>query len=64
MGHPDAGPRLANLFTLVENGRQAGVDIEAYLLDLLTRLPAHSVRRLSDWLPRAWQRARADGITL
>lgn len=63
VGHPDAGPRLAHLFTLVENARQADVDIEVYLLDLLTRLPAHSVRRLGDWLPRAWQRARADGIT-
>jgi len=62
VGHPDAGPRLANLFTLVENCRQAEIDIEAYLLALLTRLPAHSVRRLGDWLPRAWQRARADGI--
>jgi transposase len=63
IGHPSAGPRLANLFTLVENARQAGVDIEAYLLALLTRLPNHSVRRLGDWLPQAWQRARADGIT-
>jgi transposase len=62
VGHPDAGPRLANLFTLVENCRQAGIDIETYLIDLLTRLPAHSIRRLDDWLPRAWQRARADGI--
>ena len=43
IGHPEAGPRLANLFTLVENGRQAGVDIEAYVIDLLTRLPAHSI---------------------
>ena len=49
--------------TNLENGRQAGIDIEAYLIDLLTRLPAHSIRRLGDWLPRAWQRARADGIT-
>ncbi len=63
VGHPEAGPRLAHLFTLVENGRQAGIDIEAYLIDLLTRLPAHSIQRLDDWLPRAWQRARADGIT-
>ena len=64
VGHPDAGPRLAHLFTLVENARQAGLDIEAYLLDLLTRLPTHSVRRLGDWLPTAWQRARTDGIRL
>ncbi|MEP7346604.1 MAG: IS66 family transposase [Gemmatimonadaceae bacterium] len=62
IGHPDAGPRLAHLFTLVENGRQAGIDIEAYLIDLLTRLPTHSMRRLDDWLPRAWQQARRDGI--
>ena len=55
VGHPDAGPRLANLFTLVENARQAGVDIEAYLTALLTHLPDHSVRRLGEWLPRAWQ---------
>ncbi len=67
VGHPDAGPRLANLFTLVENARQAGVDVEAYLTDLLTELPDHSVRRLGAWLPRAWQQrqqtARALGLT-
>jgi len=28
IGHPKAGPRLANLFTLVENCRQKGVDPE------------------------------------
>ena len=58
-GDPDAGPRLADLVRLVENCRQAGID----LLDLRTRLPAHSMRRLGEWLPRAWQRARADGLT-
>jgi transposase len=63
IGHPEAGPRLANLFTLVENCRQAGLDAEAYLLDLVTRLPAHSIRRLDDWLPRAWKQRRAAGIT-
>jgi transposase len=70
VGHPEAGPRLASLFTLVENARQAGVDIEAYLTALLTERPAHSVRRLGEWLPRAWQQrqhaqqsARALGVT-
>jgi transposase len=63
IGHPGAGSRLANLFTLVENCRQAGIDIEAYLIDLVTHLPAHSMRRLDDWLPRSWRRARAHGIT-
>jgi hypothetical protein len=63
VGHPDAGPRLANLFTLVENCRQAGLDAEVYLIDLLTRLPGHSIQRLDEWLPRAWKRRRAAGIT-
>lgn len=66
MGHPEAGPRLANLFTLVENARQAGVDIEAYLTALLTHLPDHAVRHLGDWLPRAWharERAVAPSLT-
>ena len=59
IGHPDAGPRLASLFTVIENARQAKLDIEAYLTDLLTRFTgAHPAA----WLPRAWQRARADGI--
>ena len=39
IGHPKAGPRLANLFTLVENCRLAGVDPEAYLVDIIARLP-------------------------
>ena len=58
VGHPDAGPRLANLFTLVENARQAGVDIEAYLTALLTQLPDHSVRRLGSGCPAPGSGAR------
>lgn len=63
IGHPSAGPRLANLFTLVENCRQAGLDAEGYLMDLLTRFPDHSIQRLNEWLPRAWKRSRDDGVT-
>ena len=62
IGHPEAGPRLASLFTLVENCRQAGVDPEPYLIDLVTALAAGSAPAIGDWLPRAWQRRRADGL--
>ena len=58
---PTAGPRFANLFTLTENCRQAGVDLPTYLTDLITRLPGHPNRRLADWLPAVWQRARDQG---
>jgi transposase len=63
IGHPDAGPRLANLFTLVENCRQTDVEPEAYLIDLVTALARGTSPIIADWLPRAWKRRRADGIT-
>lgn len=59
IGHPSAGPRFGNLFTLVENCRQVGVNIEAYLTDLITRLPSHPAKKIAELLPAAWQRARA-----
>ena len=58
IGHPKAGPRLANLFTLIENCRQAGADVAAYLTDLITRLPAHPAGRIAELLPAAWKRTR------
>jgi transposase len=62
IGHPEAGPRLANLFTLLENCRQAGVEPEAYLIDLVTALASGAPRDLGAWLPRVWKRRRSDGI--
>jgi transposase len=58
VGHPTAGPRLANLFTLIENCRQAGVNVEAYVTDLVTRLPGHPARKIAELLPAAWRNAR------
>ena len=58
IGHPKAGPRLANLFTLVENCRLAGVDPEAYLVDIIARLPDHPMKRIAELLPHAWKTAR------
>jgi transposase len=58
IGHPKAGPRLARLFTVVENCRLAGVDPEAYLIDLIARLPDHPMKRIAELLPHAWKTAR------
>jgi len=58
IGHPNAGPRLANLFTMVENCRLAGVDPEAYLIDIIARLPDHPMKRIAELLPHAWKLAR------
>jgi len=63
IGHPKAGPRLANLFSLVENCRLAGVDPEAYLVDIIARLPDHPMKRIAELLPHAWKKARAAAAT-
>jgi hypothetical protein len=34
----------------VENSRQAGIEIEAYVIDLVTHRQAHSIRCVDDWL--------------
>lgn len=62
IGHPKAGPRLANLFTVVENCRLAGVDPEAYLVDLIARLPDHPMKRIAELLPHAWKNARTAAV--
>lgn len=58
VGHPSAGPRLANLFTVVENCRLLGLDPEEYLIEVLTHLADHPAKRVDEWLPRRWRQAR------
>lgn len=55
VGDPKAGPRLANLFTLVENCRLLGIDPERYLIDLIGRLPEHPAARITELLPHHGQ---------
>lgn len=62
IGDPSAGPRLANLFTLVENCRLLGLDPERYLIDLIARLPEHPATKITELLPRHWLAARAESV--
>jgi transposase len=59
IGAPTAGPRLAHLYTLVENCRLAGIDPEAYLIDVMTRLLDTKANRVHELLPHAWKAAQA-----
>ena len=63
LGHPSGGPRLANLFTLIQNCLDEGVDPERYLADILPRLPGHSAGRVAELLPRAWKKAQEQART-
>ncbi|MGH6886248.1 MAG: IS66 family transposase, partial [Geminicoccales bacterium] len=63
VGHPKAGPRLANLFTVVENCRRVGANVETYITDLVTRLPGHPMKKIAELLPAAWKQAREKAKT-
>jgi transposase len=55
IGHPNAGARLANLFTLVENCRQAGLDPETYLIEVIARLADHPAKEIGALSPWKWK---------
>lgn len=59
IGHPSAGDRLANLFTLVENCRQEGIDPEAYLIDVIGLMDTHPQSRIAEILPAGWKLSRS-----
>jgi transposase len=61
IGHPSAGPRLAHLFTLVENCRLAGIDPERYLIDIITRLADYPAAKIAELLPHCWQSGGGSG---
>lgn len=59
VGDPKAGPRLANLFTLVENCRLSNIDPERYLIDLIGRLADHPASKIAQLLPHHWAAGEA-----
>ena len=59
IGDPKAGPRLAHLFTLVENCRLLELDAERYLIDLLGRLADYPAAKIAELLPHHWLGARS-----
>jgi len=61
IGHPQAGKRSAILYTLVQNCKHHGIDPQAYLIDVLERLPhcrsdPQAARELQ---PRFWKQKQA-----
>src|SRR5689334_19128634 len=57
-GSDRGGERAAAIYTLVETAKLNGVDPQAWLADVLARLPDHPAKRVGDLLPWNWERAR------
>src|SRR5216684_1240830 len=57
-GSDEGGRRAAAIYTLIETAKLNGIDPQAWLADVLARLPDHSAKRIGELLPWNWQRER------
>ena len=53
-GSDRGGERAAAIYTLIETAKLNGVDPQAWLADVLARLPDHPAKRIGDLLPWNW----------
>jgi len=57
-GSDRGGCRAAAIYTLVETAKLNDIDPQAWLADVLARLPDHPVNRIDELLPWNWKHAR------
>jgi transposase len=62
-GSDRGGERAAAIYTLIETCKLNGVDPQAWLADVLARLPDHPAKRIDELLPWSWSPRRADRRT-
>jgi transposase len=58
IGHENAGPRTAMMFTLAENCRMLGINPEEYFIDVLARVDDHPVSRIKELTPHHWLKSK------
>lgn len=64
VGSPEAGKRGAVLYTLLISARNHGVDPQAYLRDVIERLPSARPNAIDEFLPATWAAAHRDKYPL
>jgi transposase len=55
LGSDAGGDRAAAMFTILESCKMLGINPEAYLRDVLTRIADHPINRIADFLPWRWK---------
>lgn len=58
MGSNDGGEPAATLYSLVESAKLNGIDPEAYLREVLTRIAEHPINRVEELL--SWNIGQPD----
>ena len=61
IGEAEAGHRGAILYTIVESCRRRGIDPQAYLREVLTRLPRMTTSQIPEVTPEAWSKTQRQG---
>lgn len=54
-GSDDGGRRAAAIYTLIATAKFNHIDPQAWLADVLARLPDHPAKRINDLLPWNWR---------
>jgi transposase len=57
-GSDEGGRRAAAIYSLIETARLNDADPQAWLADILARLPDYPAKRITELLPWNWKRAR------
>jgi transposase len=57
-GSDRGGERAAAIYTLIESAKLNAIDPQAWLADLLARLPDHPAKRITNLLPWNWRAER------
>ena len=55
-GSDEGGRRAAAIYTLIATAKLNNVDPQAWLADVLARLPDHPAKRIHELLPWNWRR--------
>ena len=54
-GSDEGGRRAAAIYTLIQTAKLNGIDSNAWLADVLARLPDYPAKRIGDLLPWNWR---------
>lgn len=59
IGSEAAGPKVAAIVSIFATCKRLKIDVRAYLLDVLVKLPTWPINRVAELTPAAWKAQRA-----
>jgi len=59
LGSEQAGPRVAAIISVIETCRRLEINVRAYLMDVLPRIPNWPAKRIAELTPMAWAARQA-----